>query len=104
VRYDYDEGLYQCAKRRMRLPTVDELKALFAYANAGNSTATDLKFAIVASKGDLLYPGGLYGWGGGSLYWTHTFAGRGSRKAVDLSNGQVTIYYRSHLGYVSCVH
>lgn len=103
VRYDYHDALYHCAKRDMRLPTVEELKALFAYANAGNSTATGSKYAIVAPKNDSRYPDGLYGWGGGSIYWSHTFAGKGFHKAVNLGNGRVSIYYDSHKSYVSCV-
>ena len=103
VRYDYHDALYHCAKRHMRLPTVEELKALFAYANTGNSTATGSQYAIVAPKNDSRYPGGLYGWGGGSIYWSHTFAGKGFHKAVNLGNGRVSIYYDSHRSYVSCV-
>ncbi|WP_133665975.1 hypothetical protein [Paraburkholderia sp. BL10I2N1] len=36
VQYDYHDALYHCARRHMRLPTAEELKALFAYANAGS--------------------------------------------------------------------
>jgi hypothetical protein len=103
VRYDYHDALYHCAKRHMRLPTVEELKALFAYANTGNSAATGSKYAIIAPKNDSRYPGGLYGWGGGSIYWSHTLAGKGFHKVVNLSNGRVSIYYDSHKSYVSCV-
>jgi hypothetical protein len=39
VRYDYHDALYHCAKRHMRLPTVEELKALFAYANSAATGA-----------------------------------------------------------------
>jgi hypothetical protein len=103
VRYDYHDALYNCVKRDMRLPTVEELKALFAYANRGNSTATGSKYAIVAPKGDSRYPGGLYGWRGGSRYWSHTRAGNGVHKVVDLSNGRVSIDHDPHRSYVSCV-
>ncbi|NML99759.1 DUF1566 domain-containing protein [Paraburkholderia sp. RP-4-7] len=103
ARYDYHDALYHCAKRHMRLPTVDELKALFAYANTDNSTAAGSKYAIVAPKNDSRYPGGLYGWGGGTLYWSHTFAGTGFHKVVNLGNGRVSIYYDSYRSYVSCV-
>lgn len=103
VRYDYHDALYHCAKRDMRLPTVNELKALFAYANTDNSTGTRSKYAIVAPKNDSRYPGGLYGWGGGSLYWSHTLAGKGFHKVVNLGNGRVSSYYDSHKSYVSCV-
>jgi hypothetical protein len=102
VRYDYHDALYHCAKRHMRLPTVDELKALFSYANTG-STAPGSKYAIVARESEARYPGGLHGWGGGSMYWSHTFAGNGVHKAVDLSNGRVSIYHDPHRSYVSCV-
>lgn len=101
VRYNYHDALYHCARRHMRLPTVEELKALVAYANTGNGMAS--AYAIVASKGDSRYPGGLYGWGGGSPYWTNTFAGSGFRKVVDLSSGRVGIDSTSHRAYVSCV-
>jgi len=101
VRYDYHDALYHCAKRHMRLPTVEELKALFAYAN---SAATGSKYAIVAPKNDSRYPDGLYGWGGGSIYWSHTFAGKGFHEVVNLSNGRVSIYYDSHRSYVSRIH
>ncbi len=60
-------------------------------------------YAIVAQKGDSHYSGGLYGWGGGSLYWSHTFAGKGFHKVINLSNGRVSIYDDSRVGYVSCV-
>lgn len=104
VRYDYHEALYHCTKRHMRLPTVEQLQALFEYANSDNSAATRGDYAIVAPKNDSRYPGGLYGWGGGSKYWSHTFAGKGFHKVVDLGNGRVSAYYDSHRSYVSCVH
>jgi len=103
VRYDYHDALYHCAKRHMRLPTVEEMKALYVYANSGSSTATGSKNAIVAPKNDSRYPGGLYGWGGGSIYWSHTFVGNGVHKVVNLSNGRVSIYHDQHRSYVSCV-
>ncbi|CAE6817696.1 hypothetical protein R75461_05951 [Paraburkholderia nemoris] len=103
VRYDYHDALYHCANRHRRLPTVDELKALFVYANAGSSSATERKYAIVAPKNDSRYPGGLHGWGGSSLYWSHTFAGRRVHKVVNLSDGRVSIYHDPQRGYVSCV-
>ncbi|REE18371.1 hypothetical protein B0G71_1383 [Paraburkholderia sp. BL27I4N3] len=103
VRYDYHDALYHCAKRRMRLPTVEELKAVFAFANSGNGTATGNRYAIVAPKDDLRYPGGLYGWGGGSTYWSHTFAGNRVHKVVNLAGGQVSIDHDAHRNYVSCV-
>lgn len=103
VRYDYHDALYHCTKRHRRLPTVEELKALFAYANTANGTATGSTYAIVAPKNDSRYSGGLYGWGGASTYWSHTFAGNGFHKVVNLSNGRVSTYYDSHVGYVSCV-
>ncbi|MFM0674435.1 hypothetical protein [Paraburkholderia sediminicola] len=104
ARYDYHDALYQCAKRRMRLPTVEELKALLAYANTANGAATVSRYAIVAPKNDSRYPGGLYGWGGESIYWSHTFAGKGFHKVVNLSDGRVSVYHDSHVGYVSCAH
>jgi hypothetical protein len=104
VRYDYHDALYQCAKRHMRLPAVEELSALFVYANTGNNAATGSKYAIVAPENDSRYPGGLHGWGGSSTYWSHTFAGRGSHKVVNLENGRVSIFYDSRTSYVSCVH
>jgi hypothetical protein len=103
VRYDYHDALYHCAKRRMRLPTVEELKAVFAFANSGNGTATGSKYAIVAPKDDSRYPDGLYGWGGGSVYWSHTFAGKGVHKVVNLADGQVSVDHDSNRRYVSCV-
>jgi hypothetical protein len=104
VRYDYHDALYQCAKRHMRLPAVEELTALFVYANTGNHAATGSKYAIVAPENDSRYPGGLHGWGGSSTYWSHTFAGKGFHKVVNLTNGRVSIYYDSRTSYVSCVH
>jgi len=104
VRYDYHDALYQCAKRHMRLPAVDELIALFVYANTGNNAAAENKYAIVAPENDSRYPGGLHGWGGSSTYWSHTFAGRGFHKVVNLKSGRVSIYYDSRTSYVSCVH
>ena len=104
VRYDYHDALYQCAKRHMRLPAVEELSALFVYANTGNNAATGSKYAIVAPENDSRYPGGLHGWGGSSTYWSHTVAGRGFHEVVNLENGRVSIYYDSRTGYVSCVH
>ncbi|MGF6782347.1 hypothetical protein [Paraburkholderia sp. GAS334] len=103
VRYDYHDALYHCTKRHMRLPTVEELKALFAYASTDNGTATANRYAIVAPGNDSRYPGGLYGWGGASTYWSHTFAGNGFHKVVNPSDGRVSVYYDSHVGYVSCV-
>jgi hypothetical protein len=103
VRYDYHDALYHCAKRHMRLPTVEELTALFVYGNTGNNAVTGSKYAIVAPKNDLRHPGGLYGWGGSSTYWSHTFAGKGAHKVVNLGDGRVSIYYDSHRSYVSCV-
>jgi hypothetical protein len=103
IRYDYHDALYHCEKRHMRLPAVEELKALFVYANADNGTAAASRYAIVAPKNDSRYPGGLYGWGGASNYWSHTFAGNGFHKVVNLSNGQVSGYYDSRVGYVTCV-
>jgi len=50
VRYDYHDGLYHCAKRHMRLPTVEELKAVFLYANAGKGASAESHYAIVAPK------------------------------------------------------
>jgi hypothetical protein len=104
VRYDYHDALNHCARRHMRLPTVEELKALFVYGNPGNNSAPGSKYAIVAPKDDLRYPGGLYGWGGSSSYWSHTFAGKGFHKVVNLENGRVSSNYDSHASYVSCVH
>ncbi|SIO72624.1 hypothetical protein SAMN05444172_9089 [Burkholderia sp. GAS332] len=103
VRYDYHDAQYHCAKRDMRLPTVEELKALFAYVNTANSIAAGTKYALVAPKGDSRYADGLYGWGGGSTYWSHTFAGRGFHKVVNLGDGGVAIDHDSHRSYVSCV-
>lgn len=102
VQYDYHDALYHCTKRKMRLPTVEELKALFVYANADNSKATANRYAIVAPANDSRFPGGLYGWGGASLYWSHTFAGKGFHKVVNLSDGRVSVSHDSHVGYVSC--
>jgi len=104
VRYDYHDALYHCAKRHMRLPTVEELTALFVYGNTGNNAAMGSKYAIVAPKNDLHYPGGLYGWGGSTTYWSHTFAGKGFHKVVNLENGRVSIHDDSRGNYVSCVH
>ncbi|SAL02378.1 hypothetical protein AWB81_06210 [Caballeronia arationis] len=103
-RYDYHDALYHCVKRHMRLPTVEELTALFVYANRDSSSATASKNAIVAPKDDARYPGGLYGWGGSSEYWSHTFAGNGKHKVVDLRDGRVTINHDPQRAYVSCVH
>lgn len=103
VRYDYHDALYHCVKRHMRLPTVEELKALFEYANAGNTTATESKYGIVALKSDPRYPDGLYGWGGSSIYWSHTFAGKRIHKVINLTNGRVSNYHDPHRSYVSCV-
>jgi hypothetical protein len=103
ARYDYHDALYQCSKRGMRLATLEELKALFAYANSTNSAGMGGGYAIVAQKGDSHYSGGLYGWGGASVYWSHTFAGKGFHKVINLSNGRVSIYDDSRVGYVSCV-
>lgn len=103
VRYDYHDALYQCSKRDMRLPTLEELKALFAYANKTDGAAMGSSYAIVAPEGDSHYAGGLYGWGGASVYWSHTFAGNGFHKVVNLSDGRVSIYHDSRVGYVSCV-
>jgi hypothetical protein len=104
MQYDYHDALYHCAKRHMRLPTVEELTALFVYGNTGNNSAPGGQYAIVAAKDDPRYPGGLYGWGGSSTYWSHTFAGKGFHKVVNLENGRVSTYYDSHRRYVSCVH
>lgn len=104
VRYDYHDALYHCAKRHMRLPTAEELTALFVYANTGNSAAEGSKYAIVAPKNDVRYSGGLYGWGGSTTYWSHRFAGKGFHKVVNLENGRVSIHDDSRGNYVSCVH
>lgn len=104
VRYDYHDALYQCARRHMRLPAVEELSALFVYANTGNNAATGSKYAIVAPENDSRYPGGLHGWGGSSTYWSRTFGGKGFHKVVNLENGRASIYYDSRTSYVSCVH
>jgi hypothetical protein len=101
--YDYHDALYQCSKRDMRLPTLEELKALFAYANKADGAAMKSSYAIVAPKGAPHYAGGVYGWGGASVYWSHTFAGKGFHKVVNLSDGRVSIYHDSRVGYVSCV-
>jgi hypothetical protein len=103
VRYDYHDALYHCVKRDMRLPTVEELSALFAYANTSNGTATGGQYAIVARSNDSHYPGGLHGWGGGTTYWSHTFAGKSRHKVVDLGNGQVSVDHDPSKHYVSCV-
>lgn len=103
VQYDYHDALYHCTKRHMRLPTVEELKALFAYANADNGTATATRYAIVAPGSDSRYSGGRYGWGGASMYWSHTFAGNGVHKVANLSDGRVSTFHDSQVGYVSCV-
>ncbi|WP_345816975.1 hypothetical protein AAGS40_28880 (plasmid) [Paraburkholderia sp. PREW-6R] len=103
VRYDYHDARYHCANRGMRLPTVEELKALFAYANTAKSTAKGSQYAIIAPKGDSRYAEGLYGWGGGSVYWSHSFAGRGLHKVVNLGDGKVGVKHDSYRSYVSCV-
>jgi hypothetical protein len=103
AQYDYHDALYQCSKRDMRLPTLEELKALFAYANKTDGAAMRSSYAIVAPKSDSHYAGGVYGWGGASVYWSHTFAGKGFHKVVNLSDGRVSIYHDSRVGYVSCV-
>ena len=102
VRYDYHDALYHCTHLHMRLPTVEELKALFAYANKANNAAMGSRYAIVAGEGDSRFSGGVYGWGGGSVYWSNTFAGTGHRKVVDLGTGRVGISRDSQLNYVSC--
>jgi hypothetical protein len=104
VRYDYHDALYHCAKRHMRLPSVEELTALFVYENKGDNSAPGSQYAIVAPKDDLRYPGGLHGWGGSSTYWSHTFAGKGFHNAINLENGRVSINHDSQHSYVSCVH
>ncbi|WP_157644824.1 hypothetical protein [Burkholderia ubonensis] len=103
VRYDYHDALYHCEKRDMRLPTVEELGALFAYANRDSGAANGPAYAIVAPNNDSRYPGGLHGWGGGSTYWSHTFAGKGFHKVIDLRTGRVSIDHDVHRSYVSCV-
>ncbi|RKP43930.1 hypothetical protein D7S86_28290 [Pararobbsia silviterrae] len=103
VRYDYHDALIHCTKRDMRLPTVDELRALFAFANTGSDTGDANQVAIVAPKNDARYSDGLYGWGGGSPYWSRTFAGKGFHKAVNLGNGPVSTIHDSHQNYVSCI-
>jgi hypothetical protein len=103
VQYDYHDALYHCVKRKMRLPTGKELSALFLYANTYNGQAKESHNAIAAPGNDVRYPGGVYGWGGGSTCWSHTFAGKGFHKVVDLSNGRVSTNQNSHRGYVSCV-
>ncbi len=101
VRYNFHDALYQCTKRRMRLPSVDELRALVAYATAADGKQDT--YSIVALQNDARYPGGRYGWGGASYYWTNTLAGTGYRKVVDLKEGRVRIDHSSHRAYVSCV-
>jgi hypothetical protein len=103
ARYDYQDALYQCAHRRMRLPTVQELGALFAYVNAANGATAGSRYAIVAPANDPRYPGGIYGWGGASAYRSHTFAGNGLHKVVNLGDGRISIFHDSQAGYVSCV-
>ncbi|SAL83245.1 hypothetical protein AWB67_06350 [Caballeronia terrestris] len=103
-RYDYHDALYHCVKRHMRLPTVEELTALFVYANRDRSTTKASKYAIVAPRNDARHPGGFYGWGGSSKYWSHTFAGNRKHKVVDLSDGRVSIDHDPQRAYVSCVH
>jgi len=71
MQYDYHDALYHCAKLHMRLPTVEELTALFVYGNTGNNSAPGGKYAIVAAKDESRYPGGLYGWGQQHLLVTH---------------------------------
>lgn len=104
VQYDYHDALYHCAKRDMRLPTIAELSALFAYANRGNGATNGPAYAIVASSNDSRYPGGLHGWGGGSKYWSHTFAGNGRHRVIDMGTGRVSIDHDVNRRYVSCVH
>ncbi|REE24126.1 MULTISPECIES: hypothetical protein [unclassified Paraburkholderia] len=103
VMYDYHDALYHCAKRRMRLPTLDELKALFAYTNAHGSPGGGSHNAIVASKDDSRYEGGIYAWGGSSPYWSHTLAGNRMHKVVNLADGRVSIRHDPQPNYVSCV-
>jgi hypothetical protein len=103
VQYDYHDALYHCAKRDMRLPTVEELSALFVYVNGGSNAGTGASYAIVARGNDSRHPGGHYGWGGGRRYWSHTFAGKGLHKVIDLSNGRVGADHDVHGNYVSCV-
>lgn len=103
VRYDYHDARYQCAKRHLRLPTIGELKALFAYANTGDTAVTGNRYAIVAPEGDGRYPGGRHGWGGDSPYWSHTFAGHGKHEVIDLGNGRVSTHHDSFRNYVTCV-
>ncbi len=104
MQYDYRDAFDHCAKRHMRVPTVQELGALFLYANVDNGAANGSAYAIVAPTNDSRYPGGLHGWGGGSPYWTHTFAGKGRHKVVDLGTGRVISDHDNQRIYVSCVH
>jgi hypothetical protein len=84
----------------MRVPSADELKALVSYAN-GPEYLHD-GYAIVASKGDKRYPGGVYGWGGQLGYWSSTFGGRRLHHVVSLTDGRGAPYHDSHRAYVSC--
>jgi len=99
--YTYDEAVHYCLDHHMRLPSSDELKALVGYANGPGHPNGG--YAIVASKGDTRYPGGMYGWGGQLGYWTSTFGGNRLHHVVQLTDGRGGPYHNSHLAYVSCV-
>jgi hypothetical protein len=82
--------------------TVEELSALFVYANMRSNADTGTGYALVAPTKVSRYPGGLHGWGGGSRYWSLTFAGKRLHKVIDLSNRRVGADHDVHRNYVSC--
>ncbi|WP_206997092.1 hypothetical protein [Trinickia mobilis] len=99
--YTYGEAVHYCLERHMRLPSTDELKALVGYANGPEHPHGG--YAIVASKDDERYPGGVYGWGGQLAYWSSTFGGSRFHHVVWLTDGRGGPYHDSHRAYVSCV-
>ena len=99
--YTYGEGVHYCLDHHMRLPSSDELKALVGYANG--SEHPNGGNAIVASKDNTRYPGGVYGWGGQLGYWTSTSGGSRIHHIVQLTDGRGGPYHDSHLAYVTCV-
>lgn len=73
-----------CTSQGLRLPTKDELVALYnAYQNDS-----------IAS---------VCGWPTGNYYWSSTQNGSGSHYSVYLNNGGVYVYYDSNYGHVTCV-
>ncbi|RKP43600.1 hypothetical protein D7S89_25515 [Trinickia fusca] len=99
--YTYGDAVHYCLERHMRLPSTDELKALVGYANGPEHPHGG--YAIVASKDNKRYPGGVYGWGGQLAYWSSTFGGTRFHHVVWLTDGRDAPYHDSHRAYISCV-